>query len=69
MNDILKREFDLLNQERVTGKFSIDTKKDAFAEDLKAGLGKIIKEKISNTDRHKPKKLSFWGRFKKALGC
>lgn len=68
MNKILQRELELLDQEKVKDNFSTNTKKAAFVEELKTGLGPNIKEKIVNPDRHNPKKMSLWDKFKKAIG-
>lgn len=69
MNDILKRELELLGDEMKKNNFSTDVKKSAFAEEVKTDLGINIKTKITNPDRHNPKKMSWWNKFKKSIGC
>ena len=65
----LKSELDLLGREKENGSLNVDLKKKAFAEELKSEVGAILKNDISNPDRHNPKSLSFWAKFKKAIGC
>ncbi len=69
MDKILQRELELLNQEKTKNNFSTDVKKAAFIEELKTEIGPTIKDKITNPDRHNPKKMSLWAKFKKAIGC
>ena len=68
-SDVLMREMERLEQEKLQNKLTTDVKKTAFAEEIKTELGKGIKEKIINSDRHNPKKRTFWDKLKKALGC
>lgn len=69
LSEELKSEIDLLSQEMAKNVILTDLKKAAFAENVKKDMGKTIKGQINNPDRHNPKKLSFWEKFKKALGC
>jgi hypothetical protein len=69
ISEILNREMDLLSQEKIQTNLAIDMKKKVFADNIKNNLGKNIKQKIDNPDRHNPKNLSFWEKFKKAIGC
>jgi len=69
ISDVLKREMDILDSEKKSIQVSTDVKKTAFAMDVKQDIGKFIKTKINNPDRHNPKKLTFWAKLKKAIGC
>ena len=69
LSEVLKREMDSLLQEKTKGSLSTQIKKTAFIEDIKNDVGKTIKNEINNPNRHNPKKLSFWTKFKKAIGC
>jgi len=69
LSDILKHEMDLFIQEKEKDTTSNDIKKMAFAEEIKSDFGKNIKDSINNPDRHNPKKMSFWEKLKKSLGC
>lgn len=69
LSDVLNKELELLSQETAKNALTTDIKKVAFAENVKNDVGKTIISQIDNPDRHNPKKLSFWVKFKKALGC
>lgn len=69
LSDVLKREMDILSQEKEKDSVSNNIKKMAFAEEIKSEFGKKIKDSINNPDRHNHKKMSFWKKLKKSLGC
>ena len=64
----LLEELKLLEDENKKNLLTTDMKKLAFIEELKTGIGPQIKETINNPDRHNPKKMSLWDKFKKSIG-
>ena len=65
LSDELKSlEIDLKKDQLIT-----NNKKAIFIEDLKENVGGIMIENINNPNRHNPKKMSFWSKLMKAIGC
>ena len=64
----LGNELSKLLNERKSTTYSLDVKKRAMADEIKHNMGETIKEQLDDPDRNKPPKITWWTRFKIALG-